>query len=117
MQEFAPANRTNILGIQSHQSDGASISVNDFNFVCGTFLVDMHDGTYVACEKSFLGNVTIKYDDRMFSEHWLHPGYAVTSLGGEPFSTIQTETTMVPIRNVTYGDWTGSNFGRGIFTP
>lgn len=94
MQEFAPANRTNIFGIKSHQCNGASISVNDFDFVCGTFLVDMHDGTDVAREKPFLGNVTSKNNDRMFSEHWFHPGYAVMSLGGEPFSTIHTVTTM-----------------------
>ena len=88
MEQLARRDRAYIIGVDSDQGHSVPAAIHKLDFVGSPAFVDMHDCSNITAIKPFVGRFTIEHDKRMFGNHDSSSGYAVTSRGGRPASTI-----------------------------
>lgn len=93
MKYFTRHDGSDVFGIDRDKSDRLTAAINEFHFVSGAVLVDVHDGANVTTIEFFVLYVTIENDQRVLGDHYEASGYAVIKRGGSSSSTIQTVTT------------------------
>ena len=69
MEQFAGFNWPNIVSTNGDQRDGPSATINEFDLVAATTLVNMHNGPDISAAEFFMRRIAVQYDEGMFGNH------------------------------------------------
>lgn len=69
MEQFAGFNWPNIVRTNRDQRDRPSPTVNEFDLVAATTLVNMHDGPDISAVEFFMRRIAVQYDEGIFGHH------------------------------------------------
>gem|GEM_PF-2906370 len=94
MEQLARRNGAYIVCVDGDEGHSVPAALHKLDFVGPPTFVDVHDGANITTMEAFVGRFTIQYDERMFGNHDASSGYAVTSRGRRPASTIHTANTL-----------------------
>jgi hypothetical protein len=93
MKQFPRLDPSDVSRLNGNQRHGRSTTIDEFDLVCDTALVDVYNGAHIATMQPFVIGFSIEYNEGVLSDHSSSSGKAVTNLGGSSGSTIQTVKT------------------------